>query len=78
MGAKEAGDFLVGVSLAPEFADELAVRFEFGAEGFAGQVIEESADMLVHRKVRGSIREYSSKIRVFFEEIRGSEGVCLE
>ena len=78
MGAKEPRDFLVGVSLAPEFADEFAVWFQFGAEGFGGKVIEEATNMLIHEKVREPIRGYSSKIRVFFEKIRGSEGVYLE
>jgi len=76
MATKEPGDFLVGVPF--EFADELAVGFQFRAEASAGQVIERAADMLVHEKVRECIRGYSSKIRAFFEEIRGSEGVHLE
>jgi len=69
MRAEEAGDFLVGTSFAPEFADEFAMRLEFRAERLAGQFFKEAADILFHVRIRGCIRGNSNGIRYSFEEI---------
>jgi hypothetical protein len=36
MGAEEAGDFLVRIPFASEFADEFTVGLEFGTERLTG------------------------------------------